>query len=326
MRWHDDVVTLEASAIDFMERGLIKHSGNWADIPRKIEALGKSVEHLLPSKLLPPDGKYPIDRSERTAAEIVFLQTGSPRWFVSKEIFDVVKTIDLQGYDQFEDALNVLPYDAFSIVFEKGCITEECVIGNLPPDNLVPGTSVKVELQSVFLAQLKSKQSRDILACSDFELPKRRVFLQRINGMVLAKGNFLNVLDEKLFNASVSGHIRKSESYGLEDLCVARIVVALLLLWRARPTFFVPAEQNREERRAYRGNSNLRRQIVFPELRRVYAPGRSCERNVSAHYRGWVLRTLRHPRFKRDENGNPRVIFVPPCAIHAEKLNQENFN
>lgn len=47
----------------------------------------------------------------------------------------------------------------------------------------------------------------------------------------------------------------------------------------------------------------------------------SLERGeVGAHYRRWHFRTLRDDRYKRDEYGDCRIVFVNDTIVHPEKL------
>jgi hypothetical protein len=110
-----------------------------------------------------------------------------------------------------------------------------------------------------------------------------------------------------------------------------KVCASAMMLYAARPEFIVPIRLPSRERKAFFGcpahqhNTSV---VKFPLSKRIAnAPTKAGDGSQKRpHFRGWVLRTLRHERYKAKALAlgltHPRVILIEPTTIHPEWLNE----
>jgi hypothetical protein len=60
--------------------------------------------------------------------------------------------------------------------------------------------------------------------------------------------------------------------------------------------------------------------IMYIREPRLQTVPDSSQRSHVAHIRGWALKTLRHERYRRNADGSPRTILVPPHWVNKHKM------
>jgi hypothetical protein len=109
---------------------------------------------------------------------------------------------------------------------------------------------------------------------------------------------------------------------------VAHLVAAILLRWSCRPETVVPFTMPRSQRYQHKGNREAFRLFTYPWQKQIRPEGEAAieelggRAKVRAHVRGFVYRTLRDERYRRNEDGSYRVVEVEPCIIHPEEYEE----
>jgi hypothetical protein len=107
-----------------------------------------------------------------------------------------------------------------------------------------------------------------------------------------------------------------------------KIAAAAMLYYSARPELVSEYKLPRSQRYEFRGERSEFRRMRLPGVKKIPAergglvPGTGSPK--APHYRGWVMRVLRDPRYKRNEDGTFKTVLVPPTAIHPELMENPN--
>jgi hypothetical protein len=248
--------------------------------------------------------------------DYLFESLGRPRWFIGREMFELLvdTTID-------NDITNIFwPFDSMSFVFEKGILIDD------------------VPLRWFRIFRNKSDLSKSILIDA-FGETSVAVFDTMTDKAFSGKADFgwsrstrdYNENTKKEDSMEVDFSIRANESsiaLDKDDVkreirpqrMVKKIATTALLYYAARPEFIIPYTLPRSDRFNQHGSRNNCRIALMPTSKKVYLPHAissvASGRSVKPHYRGWVLRTLRHEKYRRNADGTFRTVLIPPCAIN----------
>lgn len=258
---------------------------------------------------------------------------GRRRWMVSNEIANVLAQIPVDP-----DTSGIRwPYDAFALCFEDG--TEVC--GFRPKwircCHAASDLSHELLQERLNFVHPNGQSEREMISVMGmFEDDETLV------GHRFPAGNFHPTETEDRLTGKKSADVDLVIDDGTDRVEMAKktnllikIAMSAMLLHAARPEFFVAARLPGRERRRFAANCGQPAHerntsiVKFPMTKRVVV-GRPDPDSVGIgpqkrpHYRGWVLRTLRHERFKARTLAmgltHPRVILIEPTTIHGDEL------
>jgi len=271
-------------------------------------------------------------------AEYLYHRTGRPRWYIDSDLYDLLKTAKIDT-----DISNIpFTHDSFSIIFQR--------------DQLVSG----LPLKCIRATWARSQQSLDLLRHLFVHNLTDQVFNLMRSTIVIQVRIGVDDLEgiHAMFSTQLASEIGlcvgcvrdpSREEYHLSADTLAacerkfgsrfglgavqktiaeavKIVCSAMLYQAARPDLFVPYTLPRSQRYRVQGDREKITRVRLPGVgvKRIYdrtaVAAEAFGRTMPPHYRGWVLRTLRDPRFKRNPDGTVRVILVEPCAIHPELM------
>ena len=271
--------------------------------------------------------------------DYIFMRSDRPTFFVPSFMADLM----LAGSISPEVVAKQVkyPYDVFSLVFERGF-------------EIVPG----IPLRWIQLSNLRSKLARQWFL-ELFEGPALEVG-ESPGGLADAMmGGYANMLqflidigrtgpgefshDARPVDVAVmlsqhlldkpwlSDHRRTAEDKlgKVSDeeqqlsIRIEHLVLSLLLRMTCRPEMMVPLVLPRSDRYNFKGNRKAFR-IFHYDAKRVCdnRPDNTGEPKwkVRPHVRGFVYRTLRSDRYRRNPDGTHRIVEVEPCVIHPEEF------
>lgn len=263
-------------------------------------------------------------------AEWSYLTLGRRRWLITKEMANILYEIpidpDMNGIS--------FPYDSWTLCFEKGTKINNIpfkwirvfsakseLIKNLLNKNL----NVITKAENTVVFQCDAGLNEKGIPEEDIEDPLilyRRIDIKHFNPYS-SKGR---ECDYESLNENQSNKLPVDIHNNIMNI-TAKICASAMLLYSARPDMFIPAKLTGKERKNWQesgGTGNISR-IVFPTIKKVsqsignYHYNDLQRKTVANHYRGWVLRTLRHERYKRNADNSFRVILVEPCEINAKE-------
>jgi hypothetical protein len=250
-----------------------------------------------------------------TAVEYCFIKMGRHTWFCDKEMYELLSTCKIED-DDLRDLY--FPYVVFSLVFEKGI-----EINGFP-------------LRSIRISTLKSKLSIDII---HEVLPG---FIKRDDTI-----HFYFDFGENLKTGKCSHDTPPGESIrwhwyrpyyyeGGIDKCIKpddnklnteelaavhgamKVANAALQYYSARPELISEYTLPRSQRYQHHGERKNYKRVMLPTTKKVHQPNEFVSdggRTVAGHYRGWVLRTLRHERYSRNQDGSCKRILIQPTVV-----------
>jgi hypothetical protein len=224
-----------------------------------------------------------------------------------------------------------LPYDVFCVVLERDFEIEPGTVLRA-----VKITALKSRLAKACLKELFKEAMYEKFGVRDFEMPG---FVKQFEDCVTLE---FDVVGPNGQPQILQFSVWLSETIGCflarakrEREFMAKLVnfsAAILLRNHCRPETVVPFKIPRSERFKHKGNRESFRILTYPWKKSV-REGPTEEqretlekldqeerRKVKAHVRGFVYRTLRDERFRRNQDGTPRIIEVEPCIIHPEEL------
>lgn len=260
-----------------------------------------------------------VDASMRdTIIDYLYERYGRPKWFVDSTVFELLDNLVIDD----EDLTGVfIPHDVFSLVFEYG--TE---MGGVPIRNIRvcrkaakqtdkfldelgigfsgSGSVLNIILDSGNMAMTPDGcQTRPDGGLLSWDTPSGKT----------SKWNWARALE----NANMAQSTTLSEREKDIMRRVSRLVVSALLYRSARPDLLEEFSLPRACRYQYRGDRSTYRRMLAPRSSIVKREGvyEFASRTVRGHYRGWVLRTLRHERYKRNADGSFKTVLIEPVAI-----------
>jgi hypothetical protein len=269
-------------------------------------------------------------------SQYVYYKTGYPKLYSPAPISELLCRTNIGGDIRLGDLR--FPYDVFCVLLEKNFEIE-------------PGVSLK----AVKITNLKSKFAKTCMS----ELVHEAVALryaglnilsdalqqefEKVSSKVMLEFEIGN--DSKVLQCSMKlsdsitnflDHVEPQQEITAKITAkLVNFAAALLLRNHCRPETIVPFKLPRSERYQHKGNRESFRILTYPWKKSI-KEGPTEEqkqamenleksdlekRKVKAHVRGFVYRTLRDERFKRNPDGTLRIIEVEPCLIHPEDFN-----
>lgn len=259
------------------------------------------------------------DTGHTPLSSYLYIKTGRPRWLVSTEMARILADIPIDP-----DLSHVQwARDAMTLVFERGTVIDGiplrwiriyCPRSKLSREIIKYALNIEItdEAANALFLECDCGYGDDRQCREDRPTGEEDIIQYRL----IPLGNINGDKDIGL----------RTEEKPLHDRIMnlaTKIAASAMLLHAARPEFFVQANLPRSERYHFVGGAASREHIsmvTFPLVKKV-AIGQTDSANGMSkrhHYRGWVLRTLRHERFQRNPDGTCRVILVEPCEIHPE--------
>lgn len=246
------------------------------------------------------------------ALEYCWLKFGRPTWFIDKEMFDLLSTCKIED-DDLSDL--VFPWDVFSIIFEKGIEIAGYPLRTMRVAAMKSPLSMKI-VHEVFPYFVHD--NRTIHFYFDFgeEIGTKKCSQDTDPGLMMRWHWFRAFKGEHTLPDAVS-RLTKEETNACSE--AIKIASAALMYYSARPDLVVDHTLPRSQRYQHKGERKNFKRVLLPTVKKVYPLGATdpleSGRTVTGHYRGWVLRTLRHEKYTRNPDGSCKRILVPPTAV-----------
>jgi hypothetical protein len=258
-----------------------------------------------------------LTRQQLMLSEYIFIAMGRPRWFISKEMLELLTDVEID----VENLSNIhFPHDAMFFIFERGCVIS------------VNGKALNLRAISISLprSQKASQLIKDITKMhADFTNEYSGSLCMEVHYTEKDDDNTAYV-DQLEFHGGRAIDFKTAREMGAREfadkssleygifLAAIKIISTAFLYRAARPELFVQTILDSESRQNQASPRDNMYKILTPEAKIVRA-GESAhtEGTKRPHWRGWVLRTLRHERFTRNADGTFKVVLVPPCTIHG---------
>lgn len=246
-------------------------------------------------------------------SEYLFIRIGRPRWFISKEMFEILLTLKTDTTDFTNIAF---PYDVFSFVFERGI-----TLGGMPLRWFrvcCPRSRLSLQIMKEVVDVQVPNITSAVSIHPDLGMNRwtRKVDENTRPANTNVKAFFCPLLEL----SKASGPEMEGFKYPLAE--IVKILASAVLLYAARPEFYQEYKVERSQRYEFKGERTSCRRLCFPTMKKVRAAQESKSTGAfkSPHFRGWVLRTLRAERYTRNLDGTFKVALVPPTAIHPELM------
>lgn len=267
----------------------------------------------------------PINRPAATGvveamAELVWYEFNRPVWFIDKTMTELLLTAKI------DDNLSGIhfPHECVYLCFEDGTKIDE------------------FDLRSIMLFVPRSDETIKMIRRATGDRAIETQFLGKLIG------TWTDCLDGPEYDLLQNGFIRSrnrlynwrkyTEPAPLEDavgvdanekeamIRSIQIAAAAMLYYSARPELVSEYKLPRSQRYEFRGERSGFRRMTLPGVKHIRPPGSEIAgvhgtgSSKAPHYRGWVMRVLRDPRYKRNEDGSFKTVLVPPTAIHPELM------
>jgi hypothetical protein len=267
-------------------------------------------------------------------SEHVWTLLGRPTWFLHP---DMVKLLDGMSVNaRIEDIM--MPHDVMSFVFPKPMIIEgipcrslllycplsdrtkdmgrafyKKFIGvNDPEDSGVAKLDVRVDLGFMADGSHSEDGVRDISAY--YVMPR-----------AMTVDDAWAYLEE-----SFGSHSNTKEENAAALYMIKLTIKALLYVQAVKAEGLEPRDKRKKKRKKSKDREDPpRNYLVKPtnDLMRAMTLRENSDqegdrRSPAPHMRGWVLRTLRHERSKREEDGSCKTVLVPPALIGAKDVDE----
>jgi hypothetical protein len=243
---------------------------------------------------------------------------GRPKWFIDSNVMELLCSLKLE-----EDDLTGIffPHDVFSLVFEQGTMLNGWPLRNIRVCRPLAKSTyefTKAIGLTVYAELPKNRYDRIPLTLftDTGEDSKTGVRSWATPHESMVKLHWTRPLDDRAGESlRVQTSLTKEE---VDFQCKVSALMASALLYRsARPESVVNYQLPRSCRYNYRGDKSTYRRILAPTS--VYSAKTGASGGTGSpkagHYRGWVFRTLRHERYKRNDDGTFKTVLVEPTAI-----------
>lgn len=259
--------------------------------------------------------------SVELANDYLWNRLGCPRWFIDRDLADILSRTEID-----DDLTGVRwPYDSFHLVFERDTFFSTGI----------PIRSMSISYPRSDLAQKILKDDLNVnlqtIRRADGGVNLNELLALMVDvgqdtaGNISQETKYDNIVrwewKRRIETSAVDrGDLNAIEGQTMKE--AMKIAVAAVLYWCARPDLVKEYSIPRESRYQFKHREHCRRLTLPTEkIVRHNTPDTVHEGSAkSPHYRGFVLRTLRHERYKRNDDGTLRVVLVPPCAIHPELM------
>ncbi len=273
-------------------------------------------------------GEYiPVHRPAATGvveamAELIWYEYNRPVWFVDKTMTELLLTAKID-----DDLTGIhFPHECVYLCFEQGTKIEG------------------FDMRSIMLFVPRAEQTVKMIHKATGD---NSVVAQFMGKLI---GTWTDCLDGPEYEILQTGMIRSrnrlynwrrytepapdSEAVGVTDQEKAamrrsiQIAAAAMLYYSARPELVSEYQLPRSQRYEFKGERSGFRRMTLPGIKHVRPQstaiaGMGSGSPKSPHYRGWVMRVLRDPRYKRKPDGSFETVLVPPTAIHPELMGEE---
>lgn len=253
-------------------------------------------------------------------ADLLYTRTERPRWFVDSELAETLMRTRIP--DMSLEQINV-PYDSFALVFERGTklpcgVPLRWIRLTVARSKIAQPVAVELGavLENNFTLQVDCGQSEMATRQGRLECDENRPFYESNYFFKTAQCNCPDQLDFKEPIPELDNIISQS----------MHIAIGAVLMYCARPETIVEHTLPRSERYQQHGERRHIRRMKMPTVK-VIRPRSTTEvtgPRRAHHFRAGSLHTLRAARFTRNLDGTPRVIWVPPCEIHAEETSLDD--
>lgn len=252
--------------------------------------------------------------------EAVHDLTGRRRWFIDKQMFELLLEAEIDF-----DLRNIFwPYDTVTLVFERGIFLKDYPLRWIRVMRAKSEISKKI-VRSVVNNEGVVKVSEDLFKFGD----------SHFNCIVDTGYSFTTKQRSQTTHFEDTGAQMLVSPYTTNDTTafdpamelIPKIVATAFLYYAARPELVIPTVLPRSERYHQKGDRDLCSIMTIPLIKRI--GGNSDEETgvtgakKAPHYRGWVLRTLRSDRYRRNPDGTFRTVLIAPCAIHPESIEEK---
>lgn len=268
----------------------------------------------------------PINRPAATGvveamAELIWYEYNRPVWFVDKTMTELLMTAKID-----DDLTGIhFPHECVYLCFEQGTQIEgfdlRSVMMFVPRHEqtikMIHRATGDNQIVAEFLGRLIGSWT-DCLTGPEYEL------LQ--SGMIKSRSRLYNW-------RKYTEPAPETESVGVDDQekkamrRSIQIAAAAMLYYSARPELVAEYQLPRSQRYEFKGERSGFRRMTLPGIKHIRpqsaaTPGMGTGSSKSPHYRGWVMRVLRDPRYKRKADGSFETVLVPPTAIHPELMGE----
>jgi hypothetical protein len=302
-RWHEEITSLEIMRKVMKAQGE-RFNPSAKDLPGIYASLIERAQTVM--EISPESDKGSALRD--TITEYLWVSYGRPTWFIHEEVFEMLKTLQLST----ADLTGVFfPQDVFSMVFPYGSMIRD------KPLRSIRVFVMHAQTTRDLMAQLKPytiKRAEDhlTLVVDAGENAKSGICSWDAGPVGTLKWTVTRPLD---MLGPWKNMKMNEEEISYMDECV-RIVAAAMLYRNAKPDHFVDYTLPRSQRYNFKGDRKKHRRFLMPKsLERKDGQSRDTGRTVAGHYRGWVLRVLRHERYRRNEDGSCKTVLVEPTAV-----------
>lgn len=284
------------------------------------------VDQIGASMGLAPGEVVPVKQPASTGAveclaELVWHEFNRPVWFVDRRMLELLETAKI------DDDLSGIhwPHESLYLCFEKGSKLDgfdlRSILVFVPRSELVVRIGKKATQSDYFETEFLGKLVGTWTDC----LPEPPYTVWR-DGHLRSRGRLYNWRKYTEPSEPSSDQVTAEEAAANQKSI--KIAAAAMLYYSARPELVRNYQLPRSQRYEFRGDRTGFRRMLLPGVKTVRTPSVLTDvygtgSPKSPHYRGWVIRVLRDPRYKRNEDGSFKTVLVPPTAIHPELMGNE---
>jgi hypothetical protein len=266
----------------------------------------------------------PINRPAATGvveamAELIWYEYNRPVWFVDKTMTELLMTAKID-----DDLTGIhFPNECVYLCFEQGTQVEGFDLRSIMLFVPRADQTIKMVRQATgnddIVAQFMSRLIgtwTDCLAGPEYEL---------LQGGTIRSRNRLYNWRKYTEPAPETDSVGVDEQEKKAMRRSMQIAAAAMLYYSARPELVAEYQLPRSQRYEFKGERSGFRRMTLPGIKHIRpqsaaTPGMGTGSSKSPHYRGWVMRVLRDPRYKRKADGSFETVLVPPTAIHPELM------
>jgi hypothetical protein len=257
-------------------------------------------------------------------AELMWHAFNRPTWFCDNTMLELLRTAKI------DDNLSDIhwPAESLYICFEKGAKIGRFDLRSImvfaPRSEITVDTVRKATKKALFrLSDVHCEQLLGRLLGVWVDCLDEPDYVLRPDGYLKSR-NRLYVWRKYEEPTPPNSYENVSEDERTATVEAMHIAAAAMLYHSARPELVAPYSMPRSQRYSFRGERGNYRRLTLPGVKVIRDPSRPESIGTgsvkSPHYRGWVMRTLRDPRYRRKEDGTCRTVLIAPTAIHPELM------
>lgn len=287
------------------------------DIRRKIASsagLPPLPEGLVPFYKLMTELYIPMNDGMAMLTEYAFIRQGRPTWFITAEMAEVLLRTKIESTDLTRI---FFPHEIIDLVFERGVVLEGFPLRGIRIAN--PRSELTLQLFDE-VADLEFNIPGWIGFWFDFgEDVVNNTFSPDTAMERTTRWHWYRDLAGTRGMDPAKSSLKQAEWDAIGK--AVNIALAAILMYTARAPDFRPYSVPRNQRYEFKGERENFKIIDLKPTRSVYSgrpDGEPTGRSVAAHFRGWVLRTLKNERYYRGVQYPPehwRVVHVAPTWV-----------